>query len=784
MARFEITAPDGARYEVNAPEGATEQQAIQYLQSQMGAQQFKQAAPPASAPAEEPSVLADMGEQVVRGINRGMNAVVALPGEIVGGAVNMVAPGQGERFKWNNPVSEFMTSPQAQPQTDAGRYANSVGNAVGASVIPGAGLMAKARQAAPVAQTTLGQVGQQIVNAYRANPGAAVATDAVAAVGAGTGQQVAKDLELGPVGEVAGGFLGAMTPLALASGGARVADAVSRSPIVARFRAPVQVADEAGPQSAGAARNPMLQAAEPTPPIIGADSAAYQHLANKLTEAGVKPGEIGARLARSDADAIGGLSPLALADLDNSLQRLAGSVVRQSPEAGNIGQRFVAGRQTGITPLEGMPENSGIPTRQFMEARQPIDAPAGMYERMGENMRAALRVPTKSAYRTEQDLIATQKAESTKNYGEAYNSARGMNIAPVVDGVLQRWEAMAKDPQQLTPIAKTIQRAVNIFRTKAGTVSDLERFQTAKELLDEAIGNLVKSPVGRNRRLGGELNKFKNELLDAVDAIPNVGQFYKGARDVFSSTAEMREALELGRNALKEGSEASADKYAALTTGEKQMFRIGLADASDRIMAAQKRGADVTQMFQTPRVQQLMQVVSEADDVMRLGRNIQTENLTTRTNAEVFGNSKTAQRLADDEAFNQMGDAIEAIRSVRSPTDAGFKAVKAILERVGGFRADTATALANKLFTADRAQLEEIIKQIEARMGPTRSEHFRSMLQRYRMSTARQTSTGVATMQTQPPQQQQQPAPPPDPYPSGAQPPSPRGPNPWPDQNR
>ena len=36
MARFQITAPDGSRYEINAPEGATEQDAIRFLQGQLG----------------------------------------------------------------------------------------------------------------------------------------------------------------------------------------------------------------------------------------------------------------------------------------------------------------------------------------------------------------------------------------------------------------------------------------------------------------------------------------------------------------------------------------------------------------------------------------------------------------------------------------------------------------------------------------------------------------------------------------------------------------------------
>ena len=137
---------------------------------------------------------------------------------------------------------------------------------------------------------------------------------------------------------------------------------------------------------------------------------------------------------------------------------------------------------------------------------------------------------------------------------------------------------------------------------------------------------------------------------------------------------------------------------------------------------------------------------------MRLGRNIQTENMTTRTAQEVFGNSKTQQRSVDDEAFNQMSDAIEAIRNAarvaRSPVSAGFEVVVRTLERVGGFRADTATALARMLFNADRQQLDGIILQVAARMGPTRSHHFSQIINNYRNNVAQ---TSAAATAAQPP---------------------------------
>jgi len=63
-------------------------------------------------------------------------------------------------------------------------------------------------------------------------------------------------------------------------------------------------------------------------------------------------------------------------------------------------------------------------------------------------------------------------------------------------------------------------------------------------------------------------------------------------------------------------------------------------------------------------------------------------------------------------------------------------------------------ALARKLFTADRAELDVIIREIDARIGPTKSAQFQDILDRYQASVARQsaTSTAVATQQVNQPQ--------------------------------
>jgi hypothetical protein len=203
MARYRVTGPDGANYEITAPDGASEQDVLRYAQTSIQAQ-----------PAKRTDPIADGAGQLVRGVNRGLNSLAALPGAIVGGAVDL-AGGDGSKFRWDNPISEFMTSPNAQPETKLGRYADAAGRALGASAIPTAGLVAAAPgMAARAATSTAGAVRQSIGQNIAQAPGAAVAADAVAAVGSGVGAQAADEAGYGPATQVVAGLAGGLAPMA------------------------------------------------------------------------------------------------------------------------------------------------------------------------------------------------------------------------------------------------------------------------------------------------------------------------------------------------------------------------------------------------------------------------------------------------------------------------------------------------------------------------------------------------------------------------------------------
>jgi hypothetical protein len=89
MPKFVVTAPDGKEYEVDAPEGATEQQVLEYVQSNYRS---------ANTPAAETAPARGVGEQLARqaglaarGVVSGLSAPVNMVADFATGAYNLGA---------------------------------------------------------------------------------------------------------------------------------------------------------------------------------------------------------------------------------------------------------------------------------------------------------------------------------------------------------------------------------------------------------------------------------------------------------------------------------------------------------------------------------------------------------------------------------------------------------------------------------------------------------------------------------------------------------------------
>ncbi len=197
--------------------------------------------------------IGEAGEYLVRGANKGLLDFLTMPYQALRGASNEVAEGMRKHGTKSLLLPEDAALPaveemsaykpflqQPKPKTDMGRYAQSVGEVIGSSVVPSAAVLRASERAAAAApaiaqripQTASGaapaippqaQPGafrsalQEMGETIAANPGAAVKADVVASTGAGIAQEMAKDSGFGPAGQAVAGMVGGMAPSAVAA---------------------------------------------------------------------------------------------------------------------------------------------------------------------------------------------------------------------------------------------------------------------------------------------------------------------------------------------------------------------------------------------------------------------------------------------------------------------------------------------------------------------------------------------------------------------------------------
>ena len=171
-------------------------------------------------PAAGKSVVWDAVGQFGQGFNRGLDAMLNLPGQLANAVVNVgsEALGLGPAKPFEDiRLARRLNSDEA-PQTTAGRYAGAIGEMAGSVVLPSAGLTLKAGQVASrlptVAETTstIPRAFREMSEQIARRPGAAAALDVASAAGAGAAGQLARDAGAGPLGETAATLAGGMAP--------------------------------------------------------------------------------------------------------------------------------------------------------------------------------------------------------------------------------------------------------------------------------------------------------------------------------------------------------------------------------------------------------------------------------------------------------------------------------------------------------------------------------------------------------------------------------------------
>lgn len=756
----------------------------------------------------EGNVARDVPMSALRGINKGVTELATLPFRALDAASkeaserSRAAGDQPLPFLPQGSLRDYLPralfeggylSPPA-PETGMGRFAQSAGEAVGSTVIPTGGLLAKAEKLKKLApETTLRSLWQQAGEFFAERPGAAVAADVAGATASGIGSQTAREADLGPGFEIAAGAAAPVAAVGAPVAAMRGARALLRippdafTPTMERWKANGNAIFRRLGIEASA------DGAIPASETAGGQAAAYMTLANTLRRANVpieQLDDVLSRFAEARRFYSNSYAPdaVALVDLDPSLQKLAGSLMRENPEVWRQAVDFMYARQTGLTPPRGeVPASRGIPSREMFSppitGKQALEeygttfgtpkksiVPMGQRERVGDAFRRALVIedadfhghaPTASMTDTQLEAFAGEASKPA--YEAARTAAKGVDLRPTLNPILDRWEQAATAEPGPVGVAirrqiKEVRRAIENGNDK---VSAFERFDKVKQLMDEVIRKMHNAIDSRASAISANaLTTFKNELLKGsteqgtkifpgVDDIAEngLGALYSEARGIFSGVANARRALETGRKIWK--GEAGLDEFNALE-GDKasqKLVRLGIHGGYEADTANTPSGHDVAKLFDKPRLRDVLgEIIPRSggdvfhDTPERFGRYLGTEQVMSGTPKKTFQGSPTAERGADDKAAKELFDLTDQLKKGGVQQVISSYAAD-VLNKMFGYRADTAATMGRALFTANPVERAAAINEIRKHMGQDRFSYFQKLMSDQAQRTAQ---AGVA----------------------------------------
>lgn len=657
MARFEITAPDGARYEVTAPEGATEQQALAHFQANWK--------PDVPIPEPKPDMRSgfekagDYAKGLTNAVTQGFTFNLGDEASGAGAYANQFLKGllTGKGISGANELGvkgyQDVTGTQ-KAEREKFRDENPVSAVLG-ELLGGFSTAAPKAGAAALTQGAPATVGQAV------KQGAIVGGTGGAVAGFGSGDGLGDSLEKGAIGGGVGATLGGAVPI--------IANVTSR------FGG--KVLDATG------LRNPQA----------GADRQLLRAFERDQAAGGPGPTEVAGMLAANSSRSTA--RPEMIPDVaGENVQRLAASAT-QTPGAA----RQVA--QTALT------ERTAGQSARISEDVARLVSPNADYHGTVQGLTQARTAAAAPKYEAAfgRDAWSPRVDEFLADPIAKDGLKRGlkiMRLEGVAEGKPVNWSQMGVEFNAAgDPVLKAKPNMRLLDAVKKGVDDILEGYR------DTTTGRLVLDETGR------AIEKFRKAYVGTLD---DLNPLYAEARKAWSGPSQAMDALAMGRNIFRPDAEVSAKMVAAMSPSEKEMFAAGVARAiSDKVdNTADGRNA-VAGIFGKQAFRDKLRAAFPDEQSFAQFADLMRRETRMATAANQYGpraGPATARNLAD--AADMQIDPPAGVLANLMTGNFGRAAIaggEGIMRRAQGMNSSTADALAPTLFaTAPKVQAKELAR--------------------------------------------------------------------------
>lgn len=568
----------------------------------------------------KPDIGVDMAKGATYGFNEGIDNTLNMIAAPIRAPINYVS----EKLGYGEAIPELQLARRANvagpAETTAGRTAQAIGEVAGGSVAPTMGLLTAGRM--------MGAAAPGIISSYASAPARAVATDAVASAGAGTGISVARENQLGPTGELAlglaGGFL-APNALNVASQGAAAAKGTANyaGRMVARARNPQMSADQDTVDAllkAGVTPERLYQEFAPQPSSnLQGKGVNQQRMAEIISRAG--QGEPVASLAKEI-----GIAPATLQGYLRDFKTM------------NPTPRGIADATQDIANVGG-----AQPVLRLGRAAYGIaddaEAAQAMTARQNDQYGRTVGIVNRAAGNRDYDgtIAKIEDALGTKSqkaYGEAHKNEQAFDLRPSIQAARQSAFESAGN------IREGLEKATDLFFmpvmgadgkvAKLGEpITDVKRYQGAREALDDMI-EAAKGEHGKHTNLSRRLSIFRRSVNETVrkanPLLAAADDQYSGAK---STQALLKRGEELNTRLGSKSDEFFKD-YKSLNGEQREIIRLGFLRSLSNKAGNPRDGAGVANQFQSPAVRETILKLFSPDQAPKGATKAQLKDLAKR----------------------------------------------------------------------------------------------------------------------------------------------------------
>ncbi len=403
-----------------------------------------------------------------------------------------------------------------------------------------------------------------------------------------------------------------------------------------------------GNAARGAAGNALVGAN----PIEGAEYGAGLAPVQKLiTKGGQKLVSKAADLLSSDEDVAGRKVMSALRDDGIDIETARNKLAEMGPHAtiADIGGANVKSLADAAANRPG-PASENI--AKFLNERH-----SGQSDRILDATTSGLKIGPNVNYNGAiDDLITNRKTAAAPLYDKAFSAGPIYNDRvseflkePIIQQGLnkglkiQRLESLA-DGKPFNPSDYAITDFNEAGDPILGKVPNMRLLDAGKRGLDAIIQENT-NQFGKVNELGRAVTKLKNAYLKELDGI---NPDYKSARAAYSEPSQSLDAIESGKNFIKNGDYGNAKELAAMSPDDKNFFRIGVGKAISDMLDNTPENADAAKrLISKPKFQKALRSVFPSNEAYEKFENtIRNEVKFYETKQHIMGNSATARRLA------------------------------------------------------------------------------------------------------------------------------------------